>query len=1332
MANLNFDRGDWDRPTATTTSPDNRYLIGNIVQHQGSNWRCITNETTEEPSPGATDWVHYGFETATSSGGGVTNIGVDNSVTTTVSAVDNARTFPIFSDTAQELYFAANPNTSADDFNARALTLWNGLTGRTDSTVPNGDQTPNVGIVDDLAITIGGQTFTYPDDAEITNVAFISGSQVAFIITRPVDSPQNFNDVPQLNGNGIYLHGVAEADVPLTGPVHLISRSSNFNIIQNNTDETIEFSVSGETLPTSSGRIFSVANITAQGNLTGLVDGDLIYRRDTEHFLQVSVSGEGVTSLSPATFNVVTLNSDPNISTDVEAGTWVISGSEMYYATTTLAGNTINSTKPATWVRVDRNNNPGERFHSVADSTERLALNNTQVAVGDIIFQRDRELFHQVTSTTNTGSLSTPLPFTRDLVLSATAQVVNAGDIVRGFTAAPNNVYLATSTDLSVVQGDTVDTNWILLNGGGTVDNVSDFPAYPTTLPSGGFTLRPGDIYRSSTDTTDLFIFDVITAVGSDVPNTVVTTEANRLEYVPTTSSTYWTSLTANSIRDWPTTLTSSDPTFVVGPGLLWQLSDSSIWLRISSTVVVVTPTNFAAQTPSDSSTTLWRRIDNTASAPVGSGDHPLWNSSTAYNPGNIVIDDNRLFRNIVAVPMATAATQHITSSMVRYISNPIDNADNFLRFTFTTDQTVQMGTYRYRFLDNDGNVLTGTFEHDNIEDDSGNAIGVNMSSNRWLINYTNITQTGMNRLPTQFTEFTNPDADIQNGTAANTHPSVTPANWVELASVDDTRILNHSQLAAYIPGQIVTDPITTSLFRCIEEVDEATGAGTNFTNIRDARIVDDQGTISLAIRFNGDVSPRNPDDADDDMYPWTLHANIHSDGSEVTAMFNSGDVVDDTTGSQVLMTAADEWLIRVDDDLVTTGNFPRMVSNVSSVDFLDVSHASLHSGSFNPRPGADLTHWERIGSDLPNAPSRDGTYQLTRTSFAAGENRANVDVFAGGGTAATDSTGITRLGGGTQRVTVRSSGTFFFSNPNEVYLSREPATTASNLSLRSNVTTTELGAIQSIVFREADTNAAALRTDTASSGNSLHLLVYRDANNWAAFTMGSGTLTNHQGGNSSTRQIANISTFGMGDLAGEADVIWADNSVIDLILAGGDLRAFYDWEEVTTPTGGGNTSIAQFEGSFTTAEDLSNGTNSISLQQDTTNTTGLTNPNADGFNALTYPEGTYRIYAWCHPAWADMGSSTGSAARALYEVQLSGNAPGTTDDFTLDGSQGYARQAVAGDGNPGGSSTLNRIVRLSANTLLGLNVVVDYQGATTGLQIPEGFDVGMIVERLA
>ena len=709
-------------------------------------------------------------------------------------------------------------------------------------------------------------------------------------------------------------------------------------------------------------------------------------------------------------------------------------------------------------------------FHSVATENDRLALRTPQLAVGDLVYERAEDLFFETTAvSSNSSGTFARLDKTRTVVLSNTAQPVNSGDLVRGFTstgAVATNVYLATtdrhqinpSTDNRLMASSDVPTGWIHLTasstGGSTtlagltdvtITNPADdqFLRYDGTrwvneaVAPGGSDSNPGVPNFTDTATGEYgirrfearqleitipdsaFIPASGTTINFDVG--IGTVDGGNLARTGTLIANSPQSLRAgiagNSGFDSFANVTadvSGDVITITGPAGTYRIrmnaantidfDEFAVNLGTTAVVASGSTTEFTVTTTQaelDASTT-WQEITT---------DTPFWNSRPGYALGNEVIDDNRLFKCNNPVTASTPATQHITSSEIQYISTPIDNADNLLRFTFNQDETVVSGTYRYRFIDNDGNILTGSFPHTAIEDDSGNTLNAGMSSNRWLINYNSITQTGTNRLPTAFTEFTTPDGDIQNGTAANTHPAVTPEHWEEIAPVTDTRILNHSQLSAYEPGQIVTDPVTTVLFRNIDGVSEATGSGTNFTNIRNARIVDDQGTISLAIRFFDNVSPRNPDDSTDDDYPWTLHANIHSDGSEVTAMFTAGDVVDDTTGSQVLTTAANEWLIRVDEDLVTTGNFPRRISNNDSIDFLDVSHASLHSGSFNPRPGADNEHWERIGDDLPVAPNFEGRAELV-TSFPTSTTGPNIDNFVTLGSPAgtVDNANLTRI----------------------------------------------------------------------------------------------------------------------------------------------------------------------------------------------------------------------------------------------------------------------------------------------------------------------------------
>ena len=735
-------------------------------------------------------------------------------------------------------------------------------------------------------------------------------------------------------------------------------------------------------------------------------------------------------------------------------------------------------------------------------------------------------------------------PDTRDILLSSNGANINIGDLVRGFTSSgnePTDVYLATTTANGLMASAAVPSGWLHLNTG-RLDNVLDqAPTWPGNAPansSENFTVRTGDYYQVGS-----IVFIAI--------DEIAVTATNYASVTPADNNPFWRIINGHSnAATYPTSSVNFDATgtpdlhieratiWVFNNNVwFWNGSDTTVsnaagrtanepsstnnnWIQLnggtgggSSTFLGLTdtPSTFgnAGQVVAVNSGGTGLIFADASGGPAGSSDHPLWNSVSAYSIGNIVIDDNRLFRCISAVSTGTASSQHITSSEFLYISTPIDNQDQFLRFTFNSPQEVMSGTYHFRFLDDDGNEFVGTFPSSAIEDDDGNSVATGSSSDKWLINYTSITLTE-GTLPTVYTSFDRPDGDIQLNGTANTHPAVTPDHWVELASVDDTRIFNHSQTAGYVPGQVVTDIISTYIFRCIDGVDGITnpGAGTttNITNIRDARIVDDQGIISLAIRFFTDQNPRA--NGNTGTTRWTFTANIHSDGSAVSAEFVGTSIVSDTRSANVLLTAASEWLIRIPNLENITGNFPTTVSNVSSVDFLDVSHASLHTGGFNPRPGADPMHWERIGSDLPNEPSVDGLYRLNRTTPTTPRGPDNTAFVTNGSTITSDPTPMTifRIGGGVAQLTGNRDGAILL-EPNEFTLStNQTSTFASDYSaanLLANNTDINIGDGLALLLdasgsaNEPENAAELLTTSGGTAGNHILVSSRTDANNW-------------------------------------------------------------------------------------------------------------------------------------------------------------------------------------------------------------------------------------------
>ena len=648
-----------------------------------------------------------------------------------------------------------------------------------------------------------------------------------------------------------------------------------------------------------------------------------------------------------------------------------------------------------------------------------------------------------------------------------------------------------------------------------------------------------------------------------------------------------------------------------------------------------------------------------------GSANHPLWNSANAYSVGDIVIDDDRLFRCTTAVSASMAATQHITSSMIRYISTPDDNGVFLVRFTFTQDQTVMASTtYRFRFLDNDGNLVFGTFPNTAIRDDDANVIAPNMSGTRWLIRFSDISfDTDSATLPMTFIEYTNPDGDINNGTATNTSPPVTPDNWVELASVSDTRILDHSQIAAYIPNQVVTDPTNNLLYRCTEEVTAGNEEGNLITDIRDARITDDNGVATFAIRFNTPQDPRPGTSTASLM--WTLHANINSDGSEVTASFTAGDVVSD--GANVLTDPATEWLIRVtDDDFITTGNFPRMPTDppVDSVDFLDVSHASLHTGNFNPRPGADPTHWEEIGGGDPiGLPPVDGRYDLVRATptSPAGPNTEN---FSAGGTGS-DVMGITRLTGsaGQTRLTYTVASGLSGLGDSNWSLASVPASSNFVAHYRDSAAITGWNGIQSVIVWDG-ANSAFLDTSIE------HILIWIDGSNWAVLRMSQETQNNVQTGFVRFDARTAAVTLSSGSPSGLADVLVGPENL--LVTPEAPLTPTYVYEPSPEipDTGVFEATLALAANSAaTTTRDLMTGTDRDNYEMViSTNTIGATlNGTLD---AITLLPGEYAI-----TAKSTNNDNAGTNIRTAFILDIfRANGVGLTTGEPVDRSISYLR----------------------------------------------------------
>ena len=168
----------------------------------------------------------------------------------------------------------------------------------------------------------------------------------------------------------------------------------------------------------------------------------------------------------------------------------------------------------------------------------------------------------------------------------------------------------------------------------------------------------------------------------------------------------------------------------------------------------------------------------------------PEWDTTADYITGNLVVDGDALYRALTDITGSSGgATQHITSSQIRYTTSAVDNNIVFLRFTFVADQTVMDGTYRFSLNDTaNNNTLSGTFMGTDIRNDgSGDPIGVGNAARRWLIRTTDITLTS-GTLPTNYVDYGTNNGDIQLGTGVNNlHPAVDPTNWEPLTGSGTT-----------------------------------------------------------------------------------------------------------------------------------------------------------------------------------------------------------------------------------------------------------------------------------------------------------------------------------------------------------------------------------------------------------------------------------------------------------------------------------------------------------------------------------------------------------------
>ena len=158
---------------------------------------------------------------------------------------------------------------------------------------------------------------------------------------------------------------------------------------------------------------------------------------------------------------------------------------------------------------------------------------------------------------------------------------------------------------------------------------------------------------------------------------------------------------------------------------------------------------------------------------------------------------------------------------------------------------------------------------------------------------------------------------------------------------------------------------------------------------------------------------------------------------------------------------------------------------------------------------------------------------------------------WAGGGTGAADAAGITRIGGGTQRL--QWNGSAFALADNQFNTSTTDGS-GTFLSAYTGSETNNWTAINSILVDDTEIGSADLRTNA----NDTFLLIYQDNTNWALFTLGTNSQNDIQTGfvRADVRQISVDGSNHMGALQ--------TNTATDVLLGSG--RAlFFGGGTVTT-----------------------------------------------------------------------------------------------------------------------------------------------------------------------
>ena len=304
-----------------------------------------------------------------------------------------------------------------------------------------------------------------------------------------------------------------------------------------------------------------------------------------------------------------------------------------------------------------------EDFHSVADTTARMALTTSDVKFGDVVFQQDDQTEWQVThaqtavanfvnfswsvSTTGTGARELAVHFSdlASMPTQASIYTLRSGADSWSFLGsrvttrtASNNTIEWRIPDASI--GGSANRDGLLRTGVFTTSsNALDFTQVGVNLNSVDDIRNqwPGSFTEDFTVTQgEFWVRDarVFTCISTRNINS-----GNHALFGPGANSVVWSELTnEHVIRTWPASYNNSEQ-FILRRGEIYQVDTDQVYISIivdslgngiaSNAVAIDSSTDFDTFNPTGSnSATFWRRFDGAGGSGGGTSNAAIINTS--------------------------------------------------------------------------------------------------------------------------------------------------------------------------------------------------------------------------------------------------------------------------------------------------------------------------------------------------------------------------------------------------------------------------------------------------------------------------------------------------------------------------------------------------------------------------------------------------------------------------------------------------------------------------------------------------------------------------------